>query len=510
MRLLASDLMTLHWPSCCDVRVYLRAKGELEAGPSAFELVLREMGRRHEAQHLATLGAHADLSGINLPERFQCTADAIASGAAVIYQPAFTAKAKLSGTEAEIVGIPDFLVRDSGGYSIRDSKLSRRITEKDHPEIVLQLQLFGWLFRQATGQMPKSLQVHSGTGDVVPVPFDGGTAALDALSRTVAIRQLAAEPYEPLGWTKCLGCGFNDYCWKAAEARNDVALVMDVDQGLARALHGIGVNTPQQLLQQFTTDDLANFKRPWGSREQKVGKGAARILQLAEVAISKQERILAAPAIPGDANFVMFDLEGMPPYLEDESKIYLWGMQVFGAKPTAYIAATADFGPDGDKAGWFAFLRQCGELFKAYGNIRFVHWAPYEKTNITHYMERYGDQDGIAASVKGLLLDLLTVARDSLLLPLPSLSLKVVEKYIGFKRTQTEYGGDWSMAKFIEATETEDEAKRQQMMDEILVYNREDLEAMWAVFEWMRGKKPCVRTAEVKQPLSRVGSVGRF
>ncbi|MGB7436994.1 MAG: hypothetical protein WBR26_11560 [Candidatus Acidiferrum sp.] len=39
-----------------------------------------------------------------------------------------------------------------------------------------------------------------------------------------------------------------------------------------------------------------------------------------------------------------------------------------------------------------------------------------------------------------------------MVLPLPSLSLKVVEEYIGFKRSQTEYGGDWSMAMFIEAT----------------------------------------------------------
>jgi predicted RecB family nuclease len=45
------------------------------------------------------------------------------------------------------------------------------------------------------------------------------------------------------------------------------------------------------------------------------------------------------------------------------------------------------------------------------------------------------------------------------------------------------------MAKFIEATETSDEAKRREVMDEILKYNREDLEAMWAVFDWLRSKK---------------------
>jgi predicted RecB family nuclease len=43
------------------------------------------------------------------------------------------------------------------------------------------------------------------------------------------------------------------------------------------------------------------------------------------------------------------------------------------------------------------------------------------------------------------------------------------------------------MAKYIEATETDDELERATIMDEILAYNREDLEATWAVLEWLRG-----------------------
>jgi len=46
------------------------------------------------------------------------------------------------------------------------------------------------------------------------------------------------------------------------------------------------------------------------------------------------------------------------------------------------------------------------------------------------------------------------------------------------------------MATFIEATETSDEGKRKELMDKIVTYNKEDLEATWAVFEWLRGKVP--------------------
>ena len=67
----------------------------------------------------------------------------------------------------------------------------------------------------------------------------------------------------------------------------------------------------------------------------------------------------------------------------------------------------------------------------------------------------------------------------------PSYSLKVVEKYIGFKRTMDEYGGNWAMAQYIEAIESEDEAKRQEIMDKILLYNKEDRAATWAVWRWL-------------------------
>jgi predicted RecB family nuclease len=91
------------------------------------------------------------------------------------------------------------------------------------------------------------------------------------------------------------------------------------------------------------------------------------------------------------------------------------------------------------------------------------------------------------------LVDLLPITKNAIALPLPSYSLKVVEGYVGFRRKQQDYGGDWAMAQFILATETGDEAERSARMAEILKYNEEDLAATWAAFEWLRGK------AEVSQ-----------
>jgi uncharacterized protein len=488
MRLTASDIVTLYRPTPCPLRVYLRQQGIPESEPTEFEKVLQALGERHEAAHLASLGPCENLSAVPPEQRIRRTAEALRRLVPVIYQGELAADTILGSVHVTIVGRPDFLILDGDGYLIRDSKLSLRVDEENHPEIILQLQLYGWLFERNTGKPAKRLQAHAGRGDIVDVPYDGGTTALGEVARILELKRLASEPYEPLGWTKCGGCGYYARCWPPAEARQDVSLVLEVDQGLARRLHGDGIGTAQQLVAGFNALRLGELKRPWGDRERKVGTTAGRILMYAEVLVSGNERVLGPAAIPAHENYVMFDLERMPPHLDEPDKIYLWGMQVFGKRPSEYVGVTAGFGPDGDKEGWLVFLAAAAKIFAEYGDIPFVHWAPYEKTHVRQYVERYGDPDGTAARVLRNLLDLLTVTKDAVALPLYSYSLKVVEKHIGFRRKLEGGGGEWAMAKFIEATETEDDAERNARMAEILKYNEEDLAATWAVFDWLRGK----------------------
>jgi predicted RecB family nuclease len=488
MRLTASDFISNHRPTRCDLRVFLRHREEVEVAPGPYDDVLHRLGLKHEKDHLATLGVFADQSDDSFHAQVKRTADAIAKKVPLLYQAAFLVTEKFGESEVEIVGVPDFLILDGGGYLIRDSKMSRRIDEENHPEILLQVQLYGWLFEKSCGAPPKGLQVHCGTGEIVTIAYDGGASALQELERLLIIKQLTAEPYEPVGWSKCLGCGFTDRCWSKAERNSDVALVYCVDQSLARALNNQGFRTRKELLAKFNVAALSEFKRPYGSREQRVGKAAEKILRFADAMERKQETILAVPAIPSHKNYVMFDLEGMPPHLDELDKIYLWGTQVYGEKPSEFTAALSGFGTDGDKEGWLNFLANAKQIFEGYGDIPFVHWAPYEQTYLRRYVERFGDAERIAARVQANLLDLLTVARDSVVLPLPSFSLKVVEDYVGFERKEAEYGGAWAMATFIEATETNDERKRKELMDKILAYNREDLAATWAVFQWLKSK----------------------
>jgi predicted RecB family nuclease len=485
----ASDIYNYYRPSKCGGRVYLHHKGEAESPPGPYEEVLQRLGERHERLHLESFKEYIDLSMGALDEREHKTKSEIYKKSPVIYQPLLRSRHIFDDTECEIIGQPDFLILDEGGYIIRDSKISQRITEEDHPEIFRQLQLYGWLYQRMFGQIPSRLEVHAGNNDIVDIPYDNGFSALEILKKILDLKQTPYETYNPVGWTKCNGCPFNQRCWPLAEKNLDVALVPGVDQELAIALHGEGIESINDLITKFDEKSLGEFKRPWGNRTQRVGKKAESILRNATCLAERKEILLKSPSIPEHSNYIMFDLEGLPPHLDELDKIYLWGLQIFGKDKGDYIPSVSGFGEDGDREGWGIFLLNAQTVLSRYPNIPFIHWHHYERVRIDMYIERYGDPKGIAAHVRKNLLDLLPICQNSIALPLPSYSLKVIEKYTGFKRTLDEYGGEWAMAKYIEATELEDAKAREKVMDEILKYNQEDLEATWHVLRWLNSKR---------------------
>jgi predicted RecB family nuclease len=152
------------------------------------------------------------------------------------------------------------------------------------------------------------------------------------------------------------------------------------------------------------------------------------------------------------------------------------------------VGTISDAGHEGDRQGWAGFLDSAQNVFQEHGDVPFVHWHHYERVRLDMYIQRFGDPKRIARRIRRNLLDLLPVTQSSVALPLPSYSLKVVEKYVGFRRTLEEANGDWAMATYIEATETEDEERRTELYQRVLDYNREDLAATWAVLSWLRSR----------------------
>jgi len=485
VRLTASDLYSYMRPAPCELRVHLLYGREAQVAPSVFEELLLRLGIRHEREYLDSLGEVLNLTGFSEGGRLDTTRQAVGDGVPVIYQGALEAEAELLGVACTIYGEPDFLVRFGDGYVIRDAKLSRRINESEHPEIIQSLRLYAWLYEQSFGLPPAALEVFAGNLKLVEIEVGQGDQFLQSLSSVLGGKVAAEEPFSPVGWSKCQGCGFRTRCWDPAVERNDVAILPDVDVGLARALRDRGISVISELSDRFSIESLAEFRRPRGRQLVKVGKKAERILLHAEAWERDEPLVLGPLAIPQHDSYVVFDLEGLPPFADDLDRIYLWGFKVFGAKTGVPHAVAACPGEDGDRETWYEFLDAAALVMNEHSDIPWVHWSAYERTYVRKYVERFGDRAGVAARLQEHLVDLLPLAKDALILPIPSYSLKAVEEYVGFKRSQDAFGGDWSIARYIEAVESEDLEERTQLLDEICTYNREDLEATWAVLQWM-------------------------
>lgn len=480
----ASDVYLLHRPSRCERRVFLSEQNIAKAPRGAFDELLATLGTRHEEAHLATFDDIVDLSGGDVESRVRRTAEEVNGSRPAIYQPAFAASIDVDGVQIDVVGEPDFLIRRGDGWVIRDAKLARSSSGK--PEIADQLAVYAWLLSELTGRDPAAIEILTGCNEIETLPARGRDEVEEIVRAIHLLRTASTEPQSPIGWSKCGGCAYRGHCWTRAEQSRDVALVPEVDQGLAVALRAEGVETFDQITSRFDEASLSQFTRPWGARTQRVGKKASKILSQATALSTNEEIWIARPAVPQGDHFAMFDLEGIPPQAEDTGRIYLWGMQVFGATPGPFQPAPRSPDVLSDEEVWREFLDVASQIFAEFGDLPFVHWANYERTQLREYVRRYGDPDGVAARVEANLLDLLPITRDSVALPLPSYSLKVVEEHVGFERTQDEFGGDWSIAKFIEATETEDIVARTDLLGEVWKYNEEDLAATWAVFQWLR------------------------
>jgi predicted RecB family nuclease len=488
MTVILSDKLLLDYlkPTKCAKRVYLRRSKAPEAGPDEFQAVLDAATVKLIASQRTTLGAIAvsDDFHTRLP------ATLMASKTPAIFQPFIQAQTKISGTACTLSGKPDFLLRaeDGSGYKIRLCDSSHIVSESQPAQVHARLQFYALIFQLAFGKAPAALEIIDGAGDVITVAQTNKNLK-ETLEALLAASLATSEPYEPVGRSKCITCPFYKRCWSEAVQRNDVALLKGVDQNMAIALLEMGVPTIKALFDKFGDDhlELARVKRRWGKKMSPVGaKAALTIMRFARAVVTGTVELIALPPIPDVANFVMFDLEGMPDQLDRLAPIYLWGLQVFGKNGGPFSPAEAPFGSDGDQLGWQAFLQAAKAIFDQHGDIPFVHWDKYEKTKLDAYVRRFGDENGIAARVRANLLDLRVVLEESLVLPIGSYSLKVVEQYIGYKRSQTEFGTNWSIQKYVEARDTADGAVREEIMSRIRTYNAEDLEAMWATLCWFR------------------------
>lgn len=480
-----SDILDLLKPSRCELRVFLKNTTRVDEEETHYERVIRELAKRYERNHKDSFSQIDDFSEMDTHTREVESKKAIDEKSEVIYKPLLMVPAILNGTIVKIRGEPDFLIYESESYFVRNVKFARRIVESQHPEVFMEAQLHGWLLTQIVGKPPSRLEVLAGDGQIYTIAYDGGLSVLRCLAEIMSIRCQPEEPYSPVGLSKCHGCAFQKFCWERAEHGQDVAILPGVGQELARTLRRLDARNIETLTKEFDEEKLSMLQIRESGKTQRVGERATKILLGAAAHLRRHHIVFKKPTLPVASNYVVMDFEGMPPQFDDMEFVYLWGLQVFGEQPSEYLSATADGGIKSDANTWFKFLDNANEIFNKYGDIPFIHWHHYERIKLERYIDTYGDPIEVGKRVQKNLVDILPVVQNSIALPLPSYSLKSVEKYIGFQRSQKQFGGEWAMAEYIENLHSENQSNPQSL-NELRTYNQEDLRATWEVFKWLK------------------------
>jgi len=473
----ASAFHAYYQPSLCRRRLWLDAHCPQRRAPlTEFEQVLMRQGLEHERRHLATLPEweRPEYDPGDLPAGAEATKRLLAKQVPVIYQGV------LISPDSMLMGIPDFLIRQEGGYLVRDVKLSRHT--ETHPEIAAQLGIYAALL-ESTGYPCTGRQVVLGDCRLEELPAHDVSPLVAEVRGVLALHE---EPEDAVGWSKCSTCGFFGYCWDRSLQAHDPAVVPEICQPMRHALAARGLRRYDDLAG-LGADDLAPIPMLVGGKQQRIGyKRAAKALRQVRVLMSGRREIIAPlPPLP-QPPVAYFDIESNPWDEGMETRVYLWGLLLDrGNGDCQYWGEVAPAGVEGERLAWHSFAAHAGNLLAEFGDIPFIHYANYERTWVRNYIERFGDEEGTATRLLGLLWDMQQeVVSKCLCLPVHSYGLKHVEQEAGFVRRQQDFGSLWSIGRYHAYLETVEAQAREAIRRELLLYNEEDCLAMRHVLNW--------------------------
>jgi len=484
-----SHFRDLFQPSYCERRVWLAAnKPDLAIADTDFIQLLQEKGIAAEEAHVKTVGPIEipKYPEYEFPAGFEETRKMIESKVPIIYQGILISK------DNQWMAIPDFLIYDkkTKRYILRDVKLAKNLER--HPEIKLGMGLSRLLAEEVLGYEP-ILEVITGGGELLsPYLAPDGNIVKETMKLISKLKNLTDGPYETAGWSKCNPCPFFNYCWSEAWGSHHICTISGVEQGMSKELCGIGIKTWETLLDK--ADDIADVTFQRGSQTQRIGPARMeKILRQARcLSMNKHENIrplmLPNGYSKGDRPIIIFDVENNMPMFEElllQIDVYLWGLLLVTDTLVKQELIIAPKGSKSDDKGWQLFLSAMSNIFDQYSDIPIVHFSSHEKTKVSSYINNYGDAHSIGQRIVDNLWDLYPAILNSVTLPVPSYSLKEIEKFVGFKRTQEEYGGSWSIVRYNRYLEASTKKEADKIMNEIKIYNGEDLMATYEVYKWM-------------------------
>jgi predicted RecB family nuclease len=477
-RVTANHLRQIHR---CDRELYLGIHEPAErAEPTEFERNLRQAGMDHErAMRSLFPGLIGPVYGHDgaVDEAVAETLRYLRESRAPLYQPVFVS------ADGRRIAVPDFIYWEDERLIVCDAKLRTRIGRGG--DLALQMAHYRALAEEASGVAVARCEILNGDGVFVAIEPCEPASYERTVREVIALLGPGPEPDTLKSHSTCQACGYNGHCWTRATAEGRIEVLPAVRNDAVPRLRAAGMRTFHDVTR-VAPESVEGIK-----------PGVLDRIRLeARAWVDGRAVWLPGAGVPAGRPIVWFDLEGDPGN-DSEVPVYLWGVALDHGDTIDYRPVFARSGPDGDREAWERFLGIAAEWSDRHPGALWVHYSDYEKMWLLRYVERHGDPGGVAARVSGALFDLHHALRAAAVLPLRSYSIKEVAPWLGFQWTHADMSSQWSTVQYRLAQATGDPQQRQQVLDTIAAYNRDDLLAMKAVWSWMAAGRAAAQAAEL-------------
>ncbi|MEZ4503110.1 MAG: TM0106 family RecB-like putative nuclease [Dehalococcoidia bacterium] len=499
---------------------------------------IAQRGEEHERRFLADLTAEgvavvelerdeALPPSERIARGLAATLEAMRDGADVIYQAVLF--------DGRRLGYADFLRRveppsDLGAwsYEVWDTKLARHAKAS----AVLQLCMYSDLLAAMQGVEPE--RMHLALGGVQRETVSFRVADFAAYYRSVAREFEAmlesAKPVFPLT-TKpepvqhCEVCRWSVECHAQWRREDDLALVANLTSRQRRALHNNGVTTRA---------GLAESAQPLPDRLDGAGREAlARIRAQAEIQVRGERRgaviaeriepardrdgalvpncgllMLPEPS-PGD---LFFDIEGDPFFSsrEVDGIDYLFGVIEPGrpdekGDPAFHAFWSIEDGTvttAAERRAFEAFIDFVIDRLDADPKLHVYHYAPYEPTAVKRLAGRYGTREEEVDRLLrgGVFVDLYRAVRQGIRASVESYSIKRLEPLYGFAREVELREAGESIVEFETWLELGRGEGRDELLNRIERYNRDDCLSTWRLRDWLEAQRAALEADLGERP----------
>lgn len=482
----------------------LLASGEIER-PHRKDLlldVISRLGDEHEANYLASLKeqglevieiAGADRGLHSLEQRATETLDVMKTGADVIFQGTF-----FDGTWR---GHADFLLKvdrpsDLGdfSYEVSDTKLARKVKAA----AVLQICEYSSHVARLQGLWPEQAHLVLGDRSTESFKLSDYTAYHRAVKREfLATLEISPRPTYPDPVEHCKICRWAGPCNSKRRADRHLTFVAGISKGQIKKLQAGDVPTidalaasePNRKVKDVTEEIFERLQDQAALQldREKTGVPSYHLLPTSGEGLGLEA--LPEPTY-GD---LFFDIESDRYAIDEDEE---GGFDLDGLEYLFGWIDAADGGKfhdlwahdaAGEKQMFETFVDLMIERLDSHPDMHVYHYGAYEPSALKRLMNRYGTrEDQVDRLLRAqVFIDLYRVVRQSMRISEERYSIKNLEVFYDFERTDgiTEAGS--SMIEYERYRDTGDE----KTLEEIRIYNEADCRSTVAARDWLEERR---------------------